>query len=195
MGNKGTFILNNVHVIHTVVSKSFLSEACFFLTYNYSTLQPKGINVTTYILKNTQLSCSQEPTQRNTNTPVEITLWVTVPQLKWHFGGLAIQRKQVIGERWRGRTRWQRFVVFSFYAFRLLLVLGLSHGDQAAQPPVVLDELNGVNCEAAGLRGDVQHGGRPGFVCGWLMQRRILDFHGTKLTLEQVKGAAVGLVG
>lgn len=158
-------------------------------------LQPKGIDVTTYIFKNTQLSFSQELTQRNSNTPVEITLWVTVPQLKWHFGGFAIQRKQVIRERRRGRTRWQRFIVFSFYALCLLLVLSLGHGYKAAQASVVLDELNGVNGEAAGLGGDVQHGGGPGLVCGWLMQRWILDFHRAKLTLEQVKGAAVGLVG
>lgn len=184
-----------MHVIQhrSNLNLSFLKPVLYF-TYNHLTRQPKGIDITTYIFKNTWLSFSQELTQRNTNTPVEITLWVTVPQLKWHFGGLAIQRKQVIRERWRGRTRWQRFVVFSFYALHLLLVLSLSHGDQAAQPPVVLDELNGVNCEAAGLRGDVQHGGRPGFVCRWLMQWRILDFHSTKLTLKQVKGAAVGLV-
>lgn len=146
------------------------------------------------MFKNTQLSFSQELTQRNTNTPVEITLRVTVPQLKWHFGGFAIQRKQVIRERRRGWTRWQRFVVFSLYTLRLLLVLSLSHGDEAAQPPVVLDELDGVNGEAAGLRGDVQHGGGTGFVRRGLVQWRILDFHCTELTLKEVKGAAVGLV-
>lgn len=118
-----------------------------------------------------------------------------MPQLKWHFGDFAIQRKQVIRERWRGRTRWQRFILFGFYALCLLLVLSLGRGDEAAQPPVVLDELDGVNGEAAGLGGDVQHGGRTGFVRRRLVQWRILDFHSTELTLQQVKGAAVGLVG
>lgn len=118
-----------------------------------------------------------------------------MPQLKWHFRGFAIQRKQVIRERWGGRARRQRFVLFGFYALCLLLVLSLSRGDEAAQPAVVLDELDGVNGQAAGLGGDVQHGGRTGFVGRRLVQRRILDFHSTKLTLQQVKGAAVGLVG
>lgn len=118
-----------------------------------------------------------------------------MPQLKWHFGGFAIQRKQVIRERWGGRTRWQRLILFGFYALCLLLVLSLSRGDEAAQPPVVLDELDGVDGEAAGLGGDVQHGGGPGLVRGRLVQRRILHFHSPKLALQQVKGAAVGLVG
>lgn len=126
---------------------------------------------------------------------VKITLWVTVPQLKRHFGGFAVQRKQVIGERWGGRARGQRLVVFGFDALRLLLVLSLGHGDEAAQPPVVLDELDGVDGEAAGLGGDVQHGGGPGLVGGRLVQRRVLDFHGAKLALKQVEGAAIGLVG
>lgn len=116
-------------------------------------------------------------------------------QLKWHFGGFAIQRKQVIRERWGGRTRRQGFILFGFYALCLLLVLSLSCGDEAAQAPVVLDELDGVNGEAAGLGGDVQHGGGTGFVCRRLVQGRILDLHSTKLTLQQVKGAAAGLVG
>lgn len=116
-----------------------------------------------------------------------------MPQLKWHFGGFAIQRKQVIGERWGGRTRWQRFILFGFDALCLLLVLSLSGGDEAAQAPVVLDELDGVNGEAAGLGGDVQHGGGTGLVRGRLVQWGILDFHSAKLPLQQVKGAAVGL--
>lgn len=117
-----------------------------------------------------------------------------MPQLKGHFGGLAIQRKQVVRESWRGRARWQGFRVLGFDAFCLLLVLGLRRGDEAAQAPVVLDELNGVDGEAAGLRGDVQHGGGARFVGRGLMQWGVLDFHSTKLALKQVKGAAVGLV-
>lgn len=74
-----------------------------------------------------------------------------MPQLKGHFGGLAIQRKQVVRKSWRGRARWQGFRVLGFDAFCLLLVLGLRRGDEAAQAPVVLDELNGVDGEAAGL--------------------------------------------
>lgn len=101
---------------------------------------------------------------RKYHTPVEIALWVTVPQLEWHFGGLAVQRKQVIGERRGGWTRRQWFVVFRLDALCLLLVLCLGHGNEAAQPPVVLDELDGVDGEAAGLGGDVQHGGGPWFV-------------------------------
>lgn len=84
---------------------------------------------------------------------------------------------------------------FGNSALCLLLVLSLGRGDEAAQPPVVLDELDGVNGEAAGLGGDVQHGGRTGFVRRRLVQWRILDFHSTELTLQQVKGAAAGLVG
>lgn len=118
-----------------------------------------------------------------------------MPQLKRHFGGFAVQRKQVIGERWGGRARGQRLGVFGLDALCLLLVLSLGHGDEATEPPVVLDELDGVDGEAAGLGGDVQHGGGPGLVGGGLVQRWVLDFHGAKLALKQVEGAAVGLAG
>lgn len=87
-----------------------------------------------------------------------------MPDLEGCIGIFTIQRLEVIRERRRPRAGGKRVTLFGLYAFRLLLTLGLSCGDEAAKASVVLDQLNGVDGEAARLRGDVQHGGRLGLV-------------------------------
>lgn len=54
----------------------------------------------------------------------------------------------------------------------------------------MLTQLHGVDSEAAGLRGDVQHGGGPRTLRRGLVQGRVLHLHRAELTLEQVEGAA-----
>lgn len=72
------------------------------------------------------------------------------------------------------------------------MTLGLGGRQEPPQTVGMLAQLHGVDGQAAGLRGDVQHGGGSRALGRGLVQRRVLHLHRAELSLEQFKGTAAG---
>lgn len=107
----------------------------------------------------------------------------------------AVNGQQVVWhDRWGGRTQGQVCLRLLQLAAPLggCQALTLSRRQEATEAAGVLTQLHGVDGEATGLRGDVQHGGGSWTLGRGLMQGRVLHLHGAKLPLEQVEGAATG---